>query len=181
MPNAPDIFRLYREMERDNVLLSFKGSISAELLSAIYQVVETKLIDLGEDPRKKKKVYHVLVELLQNIYHHMDEMLEAQSGQRDAMFMISRSDDGLYHIFTGNFILKEKCGILSERIEKINSMTPEELRAHHVGSLGTTELSDKGGAGLGIIDIARKSGNRLDYSFHDVSDKYSFFTLLVNV
>lgn len=181
MSGAPDIFRLYREMERDNVLLSFKGCISSDLLSSVYQVMETKLNDLGEDPRKKKKVYHVLVELLQNIYHHMDEMQEMDSAQRDAMFMISRSDDGVYHINTGNFILREKCGLLSERIEKINAMTPEELRAHHVGQLETTELSEKGGAGLGIIDIARKSGNRLIYSFHDVSDKYSFFTLQVNV
>jgi hypothetical protein len=181
MPTAPDIFRLYREMERDHVLLSFKGSISPDLLSAVYQVMETKLNELGEDPKKKKKVYHVLVELLQNIYHHMDEMQEAESGHRDAMFMISRSEDGIYYIYTGNFILREKRDLMSERIEKINAMSPEELRAHHVGRLETTELSEKGGAGLGIIDIARKSGNRLIYSFHDVSDKYSFFTLLVNV
>ena len=181
MSNAPDIFRLYREMERDHVLLSFKGIISSDLLSSIYQVVDTKLNDLGEDPKKKKKVYHVLVELLQNIYHHMDEMQEAENGHRDAMFMITRNEEGVYFIYTGNFILKEKCQVLSERIEKINAMTPEELRAHHVGSLETTVLSEKGGAGLGIIDIARKSGNRLIYSFHDVSEQYSFFTLQVNV
>ena len=42
-------------------------------------------------------------------------------------------------------------------------MSPEELKVHYLEKLKTTELSDKGGAGLGMIDMARKSGNKLGY------------------
>ena len=40
-----------------------------------------------------------------------------------------------------------------------------------------TEISDKGGAGLGFVDMARKSGNGLEYSFEKLDSEYSFFSL----
>ncbi|HMT27954.1 MAG TPA: DUF6272 family protein, partial [Bacteroidia bacterium] len=142
---------------------------------------------IDEDPKKKKKVYNILVESLQNIYHHMDELQKEENPDelsikdRDAMFMIVRGEDGIYYIHTGNYVLNIKKDILQARIEEVNAMSPEELRAHYVDRLNTSELSDKGGAGLGIIDIARKSGNKLGYSFNAVSEKYSFFSLIVRI
>ena len=60
-------------MERDDVLIAFKGSITSELLTSILQIMETKMEDLHEAPRTKKKVFNVLVECLQNLYHHIDD------------------------------------------------------------------------------------------------------------
>ena len=42
-------------------------------------------------------------------------------------------------------------------------------------------MSDKGGGGLGMIDIARKSGKKLDFDFHKVDDEYSFYSLNINI
>ena len=38
-------------------------------------------------------------------------------------------------------------------------------------------MSKKGGAGLGFIDIARKSGNKLEYHFEKINDDYYFFII----
>ena len=38
-----------------------------------------------------------------------------------------------------------------------------------------------GGGGLGMVDIARKSGNQLVYSFEDVNEDYGLFTLIIKV
>jgi hypothetical protein len=185
MSPSPDIYSIYQMMERDHIILSFKGQITKDLMASVYQIMESRLDAIHEDPKKKKKVYNILVESLQNIYHHVDELQLDEnildSTSRDAMFMIVRGDDGIYYIHTGNYVLNTKCGLLQTRIEQINAMTPEELRAHYVDRLSTAELSAKGGAGLGIIDIARKSGNKLGYSFNPVSDKYSFFSLLISI
>ena len=45
--------------------------------------------------------------------------------------------------------------------------------------LSDGERSSKGTAGLGMIDIARKSGNKLEYEFVDVNEYYDFFCLNV--
>ena len=171
-------------MERDHIILSFKGTITRDLMASIYQIMENRLNTIDEDPKRKKKIYNILVESLQNIYHHMDELRDEGLNDpacQDAMFMIVKAGHGTYHIHTGNYILKSKTELLRNRIDQINAMSADELRAHYVDRLNSTEFSDKGGAGLGIIDIARKSGNKLGYSFDPVSDQYSFFSLIVSI
>jgi hypothetical protein len=44
-----------------------------------------------------------------------------------------------------------------------------------------TTISDKGGAGLGFVDMARKSGEKLEFSFPEMNADYSFFCIKVSV
>ena len=180
-----DLYNIYLNMEKEDIILSFKGDITKELLSSVYQIVEARIENGTEDPKKKKKFFHVLVECLQNMYNHMETMQELDKGSAEnngsGIFMIGKGEDGGYKIITGNFILNENAGILKERIDKINAMNPQELKAYYLEKLGSNELSDKGGAGLGIIDIARKSGNKIEYDFQHPSVKYSFFTLSATI
>jgi len=60
-------------------------------------------------------------------------------------------------------------------------MTREELKTYYLEALGSSELSAKGGAGLGMIEMARKSGNRIEYSFDPVNERMSFFSLVVKI
>ena len=60
-------------MERDHVLLAFKGSITSDLLTSVLQIMESKMEDLNDAPKTKRRVFNVLVECLQNLYHHIDE------------------------------------------------------------------------------------------------------------
>ena len=43
--------------------------------------------------------------------------------------------------------------------------------------LSVSEFSDKGGAGLGLIEMAKKTGNKLDYDFVSLDNDYSYFIL----
>jgi hypothetical protein len=38
------------------------------------------------------------------------------------------------------------------------------------------DVSEKGGAGLGLVDMARKSGDQLSYQFDTIDKKLSFFS-----
>ena len=178
------LYDLFLKMEKDRIILSFKGDITQDLLSSVYQIMESHMESGREEPQRKKKFYHILVECLQNVYHHMASLRDAapiHDGSATAIFMIAQGTDNSYRIITGNFILNENVVGLKERIEKINAMPPDVLKKYDLETLSTTELSDKGGAGLGIIDMARKSGHKLEYAFHTVSETYSFFTLAVVV
>lgn len=178
-----DIFDFYQKMERNNIMLSFKGGVTSELLTSILQIMESKLDNLEEQPKTKKKVFNVLVECLQNLYHHIDDAPTAEGVANlgnSAIFMISRQEDH-YAILTGNFILSENVKLLRERIDIVNAMDKEELKDYYKAVLNNGEMSNKGGGGLGIIDIARKSGQKLEYSFQAVDDTTSFFSLNVKV
>ena len=63
----------------------------------------------------------------------------------------------------------------------VNGLTREELKAYYKKILNNGEISDKGGGGLGFIDIAKKSGEKLEYSIREIDGNYSFFTLTVKI
>lgn len=163
-------------------MLSFKGEVTSDLLTSILQIMESKMEVLDESPKIKKKVYNILVECLQNLYHHIDEddTLTA-ANEKSALFMIRKSDEGDYSIMTGNYIANENVNHLKGRLDKINSMDKEELKDYYKEVLNNGEMSAKGGGGLGMIDIARKSGKKLDYSFSNIDNNFSFFSLIVNI
>ena len=159
--------------------MAFKGSISSELISNVLEVVESRMDEYSESSKVRKKVYNVLVESLQNLYHHIEVLPDDMQKAFDDKFgilVVSRQDER-YKISTGNFIGRDKVDVLRNKIDKINSMTRDELKDMYKFILNHQRLSDKGGGGLGLVDIARKTGNRLDYTFEKFNDSYYFFNL----
>jgi hypothetical protein len=175
-----NVYNLYRTMEEEHVILSFKGVVTAELLTSVLHIMESKMETLQESPKTRKKVFNVLVECLQNLYHHVDENEPQDIERRSALVMISKQD-GKFMIRTGNYIDNEKAEDLKDKLEKINSMDKEDLRQYYQDSLESSMISTKGTAGLGMIDIARKSGNKLDFEFLRVNSELSFFCLNVKI
>ncbi len=180
-----NIYNLYKTLEEESILLSFKGVFTSDLLTSILQIMESKLSYLEESPKIKRKVFNVLVECLQNLYHHIDTGEIIQDGNhmadgRSALLMIARVN-GSFYIRTGNYIYNDVSVELERRLNKINSLEKEDLKLYYQEVLGDGLRSDKGTAGLGMIDIARKSGNKLEYQFLDVGVNYRFFCLNVKI
>jgi coenzyme F420-reducing hydrogenase delta subunit len=172
----PDIYNFYDKMERNNILLSFKGDVTSDLLTSILQILENKLDTLQEEPKVKKKVYNVLVECLQNLYHHIDDVKVTLDKGKSAIFLIGKKENQ-YRIITGNYIQQDSIARLDERLSEINKLSPEELKEYYKKVLANGEISAKGGGGLGMLDIARKTGQKLDYSFIPIDSQFSFFSL----
>lgn len=179
-----DIFEFYNQMERNKIMLSFKGDVTSELLTSILQIIENKLENMKEDPKIKKKVYNVLVECLQNLYHHLDVSPNSDEEEsrvaKSAIFMIGKNDTE-YNIITGNYILTDNIQSLKFKLDKVNSMDKEQLKEYYKQILSEGEFSSKGGGGLGMIDIARKSGQKLNYNFKTIDNTYSFFSLNIKI
>jgi hypothetical protein len=178
-----DIHDFYDKMDRNNILLSFKGDITAELLTSILQIIESKMDNMQEEPKLRKKVYIVLVELLQNLYHHMDDpSLDTDDAEvsRTAIFMIGKEENH-YNVITGNYIKNDRVGGLKKKMDDINLLQPEELKEHYKRVLNNGQMSDKGGGGLGMIDIARRTGKPLFYEFIPINNNFSFFTLNITI
>jgi len=176
-----EVFDLYDSMEKRNIMLSFKGDLSTDLLSSILQIIENKLDRFGESQKVKKRMFNILVECLQNLHHHIDRPPHvAPKDTPSILVMVAKNVTG-YSIITGNYILKDNADMLKKRLEEINEMSPEDIKKLYQEVLAEGSLSEKGGGGLGIIDIARKSGEKLDFGFVPFADGSSFFSLNVQV
>ncbi len=82
---------------------------------------------------------------------------------------------------TLNVVFKSRISELDEKIKWVNGFDAESLRKAHIELLGKTEFSEKGGAGLGFLDLARKSGKPIEYRFVDINHLYSYFILTLTI
>lgn len=169
----------YSKMNTGDVILAYKGSISSDLITNVLEVIDAKLEDLVIKKNIKKKLYNVLVESLQNLYHHIDDLPNESNGNFDVhfgIFVIAQTDD-YYRVSTGNFIRNDKIEGLRQRLDKIRSMDKEQLKDLYKFILNNQEFSKKGGGGLGLIDMAKRTNGRIDYQFTPYNENYSFFNL----
>jgi hypothetical protein len=169
-------------MISQKLILVYEGDFTQETTKSILAMAERNLDSSGEDSSIKRKVFNVMVEALQNIVKHSSEqgMKAGSLISRSAIFMISR-DDNHYSVMTGNPILKDKVAQLSKNLEELNSLDKDGLKEMYKAIIKNTTISEKGGAGLGFIDMARKSGEKLEFQFPEMDTYYAFFCVKVNI
>ncbi len=169
------------ENSKDEILFLFNGEVSATIITDSLEEIEERVEEIP--PKIKKKIYNVLVECMQNLYHH-SETLPSKHGYKNtgkyAACVLSHNSNG-YKIATGNFINEKQKGFLSKHLSHINTLDKEELKELYKEILNNQEFSDKGGGGLGMVDIARKSGSKLNHLFYDYADNFYFFSLDINI
>lgn len=171
----------YKIKSEGDVIISYKGEITSDLITNVLEVVESKLDETPEKSKIRKKVYNVLVESLQNLFHHgQGDVSENNMNIRFGVFIVTRIEFG-YNVLTGNFVNNERVQFLTDRLNQINSLSKEELKSLYKMILNNQEFSFKGGGGLGMIDIARKTDSKLNYEFYKIDDKHTFYTLNINI
>ena len=174
----------FSDLSTGNTILYYKGNVDSVVINYILDTVEDKMVEVSEQSKLRKRVYNVLVESLQNLYHHVDRVpddFEDQASEKFGLIVVKKVRDG-YRIVTGNFVHFENIEKLEEKIKRINRSSHEEIKELYKFILNHQRISAKGGGGLGLVDIARKTGNKLEYSFKAYNSHYSFFYLdiLVN-
>lgn len=174
------IYEHYQRMHHDNIILAYKGSVSEALFDSILQLAENKLEKIEIKTKIKKKVFNILVEILQNVYHHFEEKQEGLDEEKSIIFLLYKEEFG-YRIISGNQVFNSEVKLLGERIDFINNMTNDQLKSIYRERLSDGEISNKGGAGLGMLDIVRKSGEKIDYNFQKIDNQYSFFSLEIKI
>lgn len=170
------VLSLHDEMASNGFSLVYEGEFSHEVMKMFTSMAERDMDKSNEEKSVKRKVFHVMVECLQNMTKHSDDY-DQDDRIGNGLFIVGKKD-GIWNVITANKINKERIDILRESIDHINSLSKEELNALYKKQIREGSLSDKGGAGLGLIDIARKTGRKLDYQFLPLEDKENFFFLL---
>ncbi len=171
------VYDFYKSMKAHEITLVYEGEITHQITKAFTSLTESNMAKEEESNTVQKKVFHVMVECLQNISKHADsfgsdDFLFAGRG----IFMVSKGDVE-YHVTTGNVIENAKIEELTRILDHINILDKEGLKQLYKTQMREGRLSEKGGAGLGFIDIARKTGRRLEFHFLSIDEENSFFIL----
>ena len=174
------IYELHKTMLARNLILVYEGEFTQEITKSVLAMAERNMDSMGEESGIKRKVFNVMVECLQNIVKHSEDLNKQMVQKSTAIFMIGKQDSA-YIITSGNPIKNEDVAHLRSKLDQINSLDKEGLKQLYKDIIKSTSLSDKGGAGLGFVDMARKSGSPLEYDFERLDDQYSFFSLRTKI
>jgi hypothetical protein len=173
----PIVFEMYSMMEKQNILLSFIGDFDLAITDALLLIANPKNAP-DTDITAKTKVYKIMVECLENICKHSDVVED--SNNNPSLFYLSKTDSE-YYIVTGNYLLNSKVPKLKGDLDALNNMSKDEIKQHYRSILKMGLISEKQGAGVGIIDIFMKAENKLEYMFVPFKQEHSFYILKVPV
>jgi hypothetical protein len=172
----------HSKFNNGEVVHSFEGNITSEAITQILEKVEAKFDEFNESPKISKKVYNILVEVIQNVYHHLDPIKlngNLNLDERFAMFSLRKDKFG-YIISTGNFINNSKIQFIKDRVEQLNSMTVDQIKELYKIVLNNEEYSLKGGGGLGMIDVVKRTQSKIECFFEPVNEEFSFYYFSIN-
>lgn len=163
--------------KRENVLAHY-GPLSYEEIGFLLNRMSAFVDKQGMSITIKKKVYSAMVESLENIYKHQDIINSNTEYQpRFSLFL----DEKEISLFASNSILNKKIDPLKEKLDKVNSLNKDGLKDLYKLTILSGNVSPKGGAGLGIINIAKVSENKIVYKFEAIDNDYSYFTINVSI
>lgn len=164
-------------------LLHYRGEINGPIISELLDDLDFKCINNDVTDTKRKKIFNIAVEMFQNLYHYTRDLeLKNLHNQEARIIELSfEIDQDAYLLRTSNFLKNNDEEKLRNRIDKVNDMDSKEIRAYYRKILNNEEFSDKGGAGLGFIDMKKRSGNPLEYEIEIVNQDVKKYTLVVKV
>ncbi len=163
-----------------NTILDYTGILSFSTIDNL--LTEFKVASQEYDLKFKtyKKLVTVMIESLENIYKYSDEYVKFLEEMQKYMpsFSINKNSDKI-EVITSNPVRNRHIDVLRSNIERVNNKSREELKELYVETITNGKFSAKGGAGLGFIEMAKTSGNDLEYSFDPISEDYSLYTIKV--
>lgn len=166
-------------IEKGNKVISTHyGTMSAEDVNDIAFEIEQKMLEEGEKKGIIKRIFNLVVEILQNIRLHGEA---DDDGVQQGYYILVKEGNDFISI-SSNIALNSNLERITTKIDKINQMDKVALKEYYMEVLTDGKISVKGGAGLGFITVAMKSKNKLDYTFREVTDaksKFDFSTKII--
>ncbi len=176
-----ELYDFYELTKDNNIILSYSGPILQEGLEGLAKTLRAKLVADDVDMNKAQSLFSVFVEQMQNISRYSAEKYTENGNELSyGIFILGTINDG-HFIHCGNQVFRKQVEVLAEKIDYINSLNKDELKKYYRERRRMEPDEGSLGASIGLIEIARRSGNPIQYKFTDVNDEIVFFSMYVVV
>lgn len=177
-----ELLDYYQKIKNDRIILVFKGALSQDVLAELGGLVRLRFASDSEC-MLMRRLFAVLIEMAQNVLHYSAEREKLPFVDREAgvgVIMVRDVIDS-YMVTSGNLITQESAVGLEAKCHLVSTMNKEDLKQLYISQRKKDPDPDSKGAGLGFIDIARKSSRPIQYHFAPVDADHAFFSLSATV
>lgn len=180
--------RDYREfksiLDARGVIFSFSGYLSEGILYSLGDALRHKMALEDTDLTTIKKVFSVFIEQAQNIIRYSSEKVQGNVGKAVELSsgMVTIGTDGdKFFIVCANTMMNEDVPKLKARLEQLARMDKDAIKAYYKEQLREPPEESSKGATIGLIEIARRASEPIQFDFDPVGDSQQFFCLKVSI
>lgn len=177
---AADHYRIKAENHQQGVIFSFNGFISEGILFALGDAIKKKLSLEEADATTVKRVFSIFVEQAQNIIRYSAETFakdDQEVNRISSGLLTVGSEEGRFFVVCGNVMRKEDTSPLQERLRQIQGLDPAGIKADYLARMRNPEETSAKGANLGLLEIARRASEPIQFEFLDVDGTTTFFCM----
>jgi len=172
-----DLYTLQQSYSHNGVMLCFNGPLTRSLIEEIGNALRSYM--RGESPSTALDVFGAYIEMTQNIRQYA-----ASKGWTDhrttATVVVAQDKEGRYAVSSGNLVEAADGPRLVARVSALAEMDKSQLKSAYKEQLRMPRAEGaKTGAGLGLLNIARKASLPLTCSLRPLDNGKAFFTLIV--
>jgi hypothetical protein len=162
-------------------IIEYNGAIRYDTIGELIHQFKSSIHLHGVQIGTYKKILLVMIESLENImkYGGCPPSACEEAGFNPAFSIVKEKNQ--YTIATRNMVAHDSIASLENRLNHLNTLNQQGIKEFYKETITNGKFSNLGGAGLGLIEMAKISGKKIEFMFHPVNEKYAAFTLMIRV
>ncbi len=176
-----NLYEFRQELLSYNLIFAYNGPLSHQLMVEIGDTLKTKL-QLDEISKSAiTKIFSILIEKTQNIIHYSAEKISKKENMLSMGSIAVGFKDNHYFVICGNLIENKHTYPLEAKLSKLQKMDKNEIKQYYKEQRKRDVDDRSKGAGLGLIEMARKAGSPIEFYFRPVDSKFTFFSVKTTI
>ena len=176
-----EYYQKYKELKKEKQIFCYSGAMHFNDVILLKELIEKILLVHDVENKQRRKLINILIEALQNTYIHGAGRIDAsEKAGQECMLLLGKENQDFF-IVLGNLIKKERVRELEEKLQKLIKMEINEIRELYLETLNKGELTEKGGASLGLVRMFIDSAKNSYYKFDEVDEYHAFFSIELTV
>jgi Family of unknown function (DUF6272) len=178
---AQELLDIRVALRRKGIIFAYCGYVTESVLSGLGEALKQKLTIEDTSAKTMRSVFAVFVEQMQNIIRYSEERLppDAEDAMRYGLLTIAQ-DGGDYVVYRGNMIRADDVERMRQSLAEIMTLDKGALRTRYKEQLRSDQVLRRG-AGIGLIEIARRSSKPLEFDFVEIDERTAFFALKASI
>ncbi|MBK7267992.1 MAG: hypothetical protein IPI07_00225 [Flavobacteriales bacterium] len=165
---APRAHSLFQALVGEGPSFLYSGAFHDGHTARLIGMGEALAEHLGLSRAHRTKLAFIMVEAYQNIVRH--RVRDIQQGAADRSMFLLRASARSQQVVAFNPLLEQDLPELTSALSRLNGKGKDELKEMFLQGLRSNTSSAKGGAGLGLIEMARRSGHPIRHQLYALAN-----------
>lgn len=167
----------------NRIILDHTGVIQYETIGELIHAFKQEIHAQGVQTGTYKKVLLVMIESLENIMKHSEccSPDHAKVSHEYLPVFTIKKNTRQFVIASSNPIRKLNAVAFRNKLDYLNALDQQGLKDYYKETITNGQFTNRGGAGLGLIEMAKISGNKIIYEFLPLDENCDRFTMTITI